>query len=522
MLAFALIPASLLALVTARLHHSRIPDDPYAFPKYRVVFLNGLPVLNETVQRWMQDGLRGGEAEFLDQPWEHGFWQSQALKSIEGVQGQQDVLVPPKSTPNHALELMKFGRNQYMCFVPPPPEVPASPPPEETDQVTPGHTWSLLQPLSGTCLYHRHGWFTYSYCHNSHVRQFRELMQPLNQRAGDGKIEEDPEWEAYTLGRAPPTLDPGADLTVAEEAALAANVELAKGSGSRYLVQRWGDGTMCDKTARPREIEVQFHCSMTTTDSIVFIKETQTCHYVLHIATPRICGVPGFKNPAESHEETYIRCREILDAEAYENADRTLPPANHPHKMPRVRPPPIAPPPAAPLAKEKTPLAQLLSQNPDILKKALAKLLAENSEVKNGAAVIMDDGQDEFVIEVLVDEDDLGPGAATSSIHDLLQFADSAGRPEEDHGEDVVDDVKEGGEGAKKDGDSQGEKKVEGSSDKAMTVEEMIAMIRHTQRELLKATYGHQEQQPERGDKGKGKSNQHQQKGKERMRRNGH
>ena len=59
------------------------------------------------------------------------------------------------------------------------------------------------------------------------------------------------------MGRAPPTLDPGADLTVAEEAALAANVELARGAGSRYLVQRWGDGTMCDKTGRKREIEVQ-------------------------------------------------------------------------------------------------------------------------------------------------------------------------------------------------------------------------------------------------------------------------
>lgn len=65
------------------------------------------------------------------------------------------------------------------------------------------------------------------------------------------------QWEAYTLGRAPPTLDPGADLTVAEEAALAANVELARGTGSRYLVQRWGDGTYCDKTGRKREIEIQ-------------------------------------------------------------------------------------------------------------------------------------------------------------------------------------------------------------------------------------------------------------------------
>ena len=65
-----------------------------------------------------------------------------------------------------------------------------------------------------------------------------------------------PKWEAYTLGRAPPTLDAGAELTTAEAAA-AANLELARGAGSRYLVQRWGDGTYCDKTGRKREVEIQ-------------------------------------------------------------------------------------------------------------------------------------------------------------------------------------------------------------------------------------------------------------------------
>ena len=51
--------------------------------------------------------------------------------------------------------------------------------------------------------------------------------------------------------------EPGADLTIAERSAIAANLELARGAGSRYLVQRWGDGTLCDKTGRKREVEVQ-------------------------------------------------------------------------------------------------------------------------------------------------------------------------------------------------------------------------------------------------------------------------
>lgn len=44
---------------------------------------------------------------------------------------------------------------------------------------------------------------------------------------------------------------------MAELNAQAANLELAKTAGSRYLVQRWGDGTLCDKTGQPREVEVQ-------------------------------------------------------------------------------------------------------------------------------------------------------------------------------------------------------------------------------------------------------------------------
>lgn len=90
---FVLLPLALCSLVTARLHHSLVPEDPYAFPKYRVTFLNGLPVLNETAQSWLQNGLRGGELEFLDQPWEGDLWGSPPLKSIEGG-SQQDVARP--------------------------------------------------------------------------------------------------------------------------------------------------------------------------------------------------------------------------------------------------------------------------------------------------------------------------------------------------------------------------------------------------------------------------------------------
>lgn len=42
-----------------------------------------------------------------------------------------------------------------------------------------------------------------------------------------------------------------------EKKALANRLELARGAGHRYLNLHWGDGTVCDKTGKKREIEVQ-------------------------------------------------------------------------------------------------------------------------------------------------------------------------------------------------------------------------------------------------------------------------
>jgi len=76
---FAISP---IVLGRARLLYSG-PEDIYAFPKYRVTFLNGFPVVNETAQRWIQDGLRGGEQEFLGESWDPLAWYSLAgMKEI--------------------------------------------------------------------------------------------------------------------------------------------------------------------------------------------------------------------------------------------------------------------------------------------------------------------------------------------------------------------------------------------------------------------------------------------------------
>jgi len=83
----------------ARLLHS-IPEDTYTFPKFRVSFLNSLPLINETAERWLKEGLRGGELEFLDQPWEEVHLPSQpSLKEIDGGQTRWDDISTPDVYP---------------------------------------------------------------------------------------------------------------------------------------------------------------------------------------------------------------------------------------------------------------------------------------------------------------------------------------------------------------------------------------------------------------------------------------
>ncbi|KIY50942.1 hypothetical protein FISHEDRAFT_5801, partial [Fistulina hepatica ATCC 64428] len=410
------LAALCIQLAAARLLHS-LPDDPYAFPKFRTVFLNDQPLSNATAQRWLKDGLRGGELEFTDQPWQDTPTPP-SWREIDGGSdaAPQHLLQSAADERSYSLELMKMGKDSYLCYIPKPPETTASQADDVADiEMTPARSWSLLQPLTGTCLYHRQGWFTYSYCHNQEIRQFKELVQAQPHNRGKCflyKPQEDPEWHSYTLGRAPKTPEPGADLTVAEQHALATNLELARNAGSRYLVQRWGDGTICDKTGRPREVEVQFHCSMAMTDTILFVKEAKTCSYVLVIHTPRLCGEPGFKSRKEASEETVIQCREVLSGNdmGYANKGKALPPVDYPQKLPRPTHKPIPPKPS-PESKE--------GAYNDIFRKALEAIIGNKGDLELGD-VIMENG--DMIIEVIDDGFDDSDGS-NAKLADVLRSA---------------------------------------------------------------------------------------------------
>jgi protein OS-9 len=97
------------------------------------------------------------------------------------------------------------SKDSYICYIPKAPDAPSTRQEEAEAEAdaTPARSWSLLQPLSGTCIYvrplfsicglgfhisitsqHRQGWFTYSYCHNEQIRQFREQAQSVSRLPG--------------------------------------------------------------------------------------------------------------------------------------------------------------------------------------------------------------------------------------------------------------------------------------------------------------------------------------------------
>lgn len=165
MFAVLLLAAAAAAGAAAR-GYSQQPEDIHAWPKYGVSFLNGLPLLNHTAQRWLQDGLRGGENEFLGLQWTTDPQPApQSPKAIDAGDSELAMDTPqpadvdpsnpsnPSATPSPKLQHMRLDpSNEFLCLISPPPKIP--PYFDDTLQPpAPTRTWGLLQPLQDTCLY---------------------------------------------------------------------------------------------------------------------------------------------------------------------------------------------------------------------------------------------------------------------------------------------------------------------------------------------------------------------------------
>lgn len=216
--------------------------------------------------------------------------------------------------------MMLHGR-AYLCSIPVVQSLPADEnevamsEAEEEQELARAATrgYELLRDMEGKpCLFFTTGWWSYSFCYNSQVKQFHSLPPGAN----GGPIwppAEDPGTPSYVLGKFDKK---GTGTTQGPDDRMESTGagQLQKHAESRYLVQRLGGGTQCDLTGEPRHIEVQFHCHPQSADRIGWVKETATCSYLMVIYTPRLCNDIAFLPPKDSKANA-IKCQEILKPE---------------------------------------------------------------------------------------------------------------------------------------------------------------------------------------------------------------
>ncbi|KAI1811892.1 hypothetical protein GGS20DRAFT_578747 [Poronia punctata] len=237
-------------------------------------------------------------------------------------------------------EILTMAPHRYLCAIPV--IEPAAAPNKTATELAKAeearelarasaHGLDLINELDGSCLYYMSGWWSYRFCYGQDVVQFHAIASSVK----GGPPTRDISTAEYVLGRAPdphPTSrsrrgqsvqqsDPGAPAIPTQPTA-----ELQVKGDQRYLVQKMGDGTICDLTGRERTIEIQYHCSPgSTQDRIGWIKEVTTCSYLMLVNTPRLCVDVAFQPPKEERANL-ISCRAIVpeSGEADWHARKTL------------------------------------------------------------------------------------------------------------------------------------------------------------------------------------------------------
>ncbi len=197
----SLVLPFLPSLTRAALQHRPLtaqPQDPFAAPKFEVSFLNNRPISVSDAKEWQVDngswsGLSGSDAmdAFVygvedERPTAASSQPKKTIGDLEATSQQSRPNIVKLRLPAPSSRATS-PLHDYLCLVPSPPMVR----PTEADALAheealraaeevpdPVIGWESLRHLDGKCLYSKQGWFSYSYCHDSHVRQFREAPHP--------------------------------------------------------------------------------------------------------------------------------------------------------------------------------------------------------------------------------------------------------------------------------------------------------------------------------------------------------
>lgn len=182
--------------------------------------------------------------------------------------------------------------------------------------------FEIMEALSSAegCVKTVIGYWTYSYCHHKHLRQFhddpnQQSSVPNEAQAAaaedkDGATSLKAEETAFVLG----VYDAATEPPATEETPLKMwhQERLVP-----YFAERITGGTLCDLTGKPRETEVRFICNRAAgAGQIVSIEEGPTCMYELVVGSALLCRHSKYR-VRSSREVSPINCRaELLPGES--------------------------------------------------------------------------------------------------------------------------------------------------------------------------------------------------------------
>lgn len=252
-------------------------DDILAFPQYEIVFSDSYISDTDAESRLAyaassSSAARSSATSLVSPQPEDNAWELSRLrhdgddKSYGTV--KEDGESFDEATDNY--EPMILDGKRYLCSIP----TVSTPIKDETSEAAARaeeekelsrateRGWELLKDMEGHCMYFISGWWSYSFCYNSHVKQFHQL--PPGKGAPVYPPTEDPTTPSYVLGRFGADRD---DLAAPEQSRAGISegrggfevAELQAKGEMRYLVQRLGGGTTCDLTGKERKVEVQVH-----------------------------------------------------------------------------------------------------------------------------------------------------------------------------------------------------------------------------------------------------------------------
>ncbi|KAJ2959623.1 hypothetical protein NQZ79_g4922 [Umbelopsis isabellina] len=308
-------PGTILAwrfsLVQLLLRTFFVHEDVLAHPLYSIQ-LGKTPIANSSAQRILEE---------------------EQAHSKTDQSSHQELQKSNYDKENHSYMLMKSQSGQsYLCRIPKNNSsvngdvASEKEEPVISDEDRKERGLQLLAPLYKHCI---HAWprsfWAYEYCHLEHVKQFNS---PPNSKGYIYPPGDDPENQnfvhgiQYVLGRFNGDDQiPTSELQKSDnkEVLLRTNVHTI---GQRsYLAQRWRYGDKCDITGKPREIEIQFHCSMQHEEHIESVQELATCEYQMVISTPRLCQDVAFA-PRASQDVNRIQCDPVIPDEKVEEYER--------------------------------------------------------------------------------------------------------------------------------------------------------------------------------------------------------